>query len=77
MCRKSLVEPGSQTEQTQAQDLSDSVGWSDAEFQPGADIDFRRIFSGEGHPNLGRAFDQEGTTEEGRESRNDYAGMYS
>lgn len=77
MCRKSLVEPGSQAEQTQAQDSSESPGWSDAEFQPGAIIDFRRMFSGEAHPNLGSAFDQEGTTEGGRENRNDYTGMYS
>jgi len=75
MCRKSLVEPGSQAEQTQAQE-SELPGWSDAEFRPGAIIDFRRMFSRVADATSNRASDHQ-SSEESRESHNDYAGMYS
>lgn len=72
MCRKSLVEPGSQAERAQAQELE----LQDAIFLPGANIDLQRILSGESGADFSRVFGQQ-SREEGSGSRSDYAGLYS
>ncbi len=85
MCRKSLVEPGSQAEQAQVEEDLNLSEWSNVEFRPGETIDFRRVFSaGEASDGFNRAFNQpnrdessQPSREESRESHSDYAGMYS